>query len=179
MATIQETLKTQNSITKNESVPLVYNHRSPSFNLSLNEWLEPRFQLLEPDHPEFSALSQIVRALVVVGGALLTGETLDKLPGMEIVVGSSAGVNHIDVAECHRRGIIVTNAGDAFSEDVADYAVGLLVDVLRRVSAADRFVRAGLWPVNGVYPLGSKVTCHFLITYLYTNISIQLLIQIL
>lgn len=157
MATIQETPKTQNSTTKNESLPLVYNHRSPTFNFSLNAWLETRFQLLEPDHPEFSSVSQTVRALVVVGPSPLTGETLDKLPGLEIVVGSSAGVNHIDLAECHRRGIKVTNAGDAFSEDVADYAVGLLVDVLRRVSAADRFVRAGLWPVNGVYPLGSKL----------------------
>ncbi|KAL8114520.1 glyoxylate/hydroxypyruvate reductase HPR3-like [Apium graveolens] len=157
MATTQETLKTQNSTTKNESLPLVYNHRSPRFNFSLNEWLETRFQLLEPNHPEFSAPSQTVRALVVVGPTPLTAETLDKLPGVEIVVGSSAGVNHIDVAECHRRGIKVTNAGDAFSEDVADYAVGLFFDVLRRVSAADRFVRAGLWPVKGVYPLGSKL----------------------
>lgn len=160
MAKMQETLKAPNShsLTKNESLPLVYNHRSPRFKLSFNEWLEPRFQLLEPDHPEFSCLSQTVRALVVVGPAPLTRELLEKLPGLEIVVGSSAGVNHIDVAECHRRGIKVTNAGDAFSEDVADYAVGLLVDVLRRVSAADRFVRAGLWPVSGVYPLGSKVS---------------------
>ncbi|WOG88392.1 hypothetical protein DCAR_0207627 [Daucus carota subsp. sativus] len=157
MATVQETQNSHSSTTKNEHLPLVYYHRSPSFNFSINQWLEPSFRLLEPDHPEFSSLSQTVKALVVVGPTPLTGETLDKLPGVEIVVGTSAGVNHMDVAECHRRGVKVTNAGDAFSEDVADYAVGLLVDVLRRVSAADRFVRAGLWPLNGVYPLGSKL----------------------
>ncbi|WOG91894.1 hypothetical protein DCAR_0311149 [Daucus carota subsp. sativus] len=66
----------------------------------------------------------------------------------------------MDVAECHRRGVKVTNAGDAFSEDVADFAVGLLVDVLRRVSAVDRFVRVGLWPLNGDYPLDSKAVDH-------------------
>lgn len=72
-------------------------------------------------------------------------------------MGSSAGVDHIDLVECRRRGIKVTSAGDAFSEDVADYAVGLLIDVLRRVSAADRYVRAGLWPARGEFSLGSKL----------------------
>uniref|UniRef100_A0A0A9EE19 D-isomer specific 2-hydroxyacid dehydrogenase NAD-binding domain-containing protein n=1 Tax=Arundo donax TaxID=35708 RepID=A0A0A9EE19_ARUDO len=33
----------------------------------------------------------------------------------------------------------------------------MLIDVLRRVSAAERFVRRGLWSVQGDYPLGSKL----------------------
>jgi hydroxypyruvate reductase 2 len=45
---------------------------------------------------------------------------------------------------------------------VADHAVGLLIDVLRKVSEADRYVRRGLWPVQGDYPLGSKVCPFFL-----------------
>ena len=91
----------------------------------------------------------------------MTSEILDQLPSLECVVGSSVGVNHIDVAECCRRGIKVTSAGDAFTEDVADYAVGLLIDVLRRLSTADRFVRVGMWASKGDYPLASKV--HILI----------------
>lgn len=72
-------------------------------------------------------------------------------------MGTSAGYDHFDLAECRRRGIRVTGAGDSFSEDAADFAVGLLIDVLRRVSVANRFVRAGSWPVKGEFPLGSKV----------------------
>lgn len=72
-------------------------------------------------------------------------------------MGSSTGLDHVDLAECSRRGIRVTNAGDAFADDVADYAVGLLIATLRRISAADRFVRAGSWPVKGRFPLGYKV----------------------
>lgn len=56
--------------------------------------------------------------------------------------------------------VVVANSGSVYSTDVADHAVGLLMDVLRRVSAAERFVRRGLWPVQGDYPLGSKVL-HF------------------
>jgi hypothetical protein len=55
----------------------------------------------------------------------------------------------------------VAGAGQTFSTDVADHAIGLLIDVLRRVSAADRYVRRGMWPVQGDYPLGSKV-CQFI-----------------
>jgi hydroxypyruvate reductase 2 len=35
----------------------------------------------------------------------------------------------------------------------------MLVDVLRCVSAAERFVRRGLWPVQEDYALGSTVSC--------------------
>lgn len=82
---------------------------------------------------------------------------------VECVFGTSAGIDHVDLAECWCRNIRVTSAGDAFFEDGADYAFGLLIDVLRQVSGSDRYVRAGLWPVKDEYPLGNKV-------YLFTNL---------
>lgn len=83
---------------------------------------------------------------------------LDAVPSLRCVLTVSAGLNHIDLHECARRGVAVTNAGGIYSADVADYAVGLLVDVLRRVSAGERYVRRGLWPDRGDFvPLGSKV----------------------
>lgn len=87
----------------------------------------------------------------------ITAELLAQLPALELVVADGTGVNHIDLAECRRRGISVTNTGDVFSEDTADYGVGLLISVMRRLSAADSFVRRRSWPVNGDYPLGSAV----------------------
>lgn len=99
------------------------------------------------------------RALVCSGLARVDSATLQSLPGLECVVSTSAGVDHIDLAECRRRGIAITNAGDAFSQDVADYALGLLLDTLRRVSASDRYVRSGQWSRKGDYPiLGRKVS---------------------
>lgn len=91
------------------------------------------------------------------GPAPISSELLSLLPSLQLIVGSTAGMDHVDLAECRRRHVTVTNAGAAFSDDVADYAVGLLIDVLRRVSAAERYVRFGLWPQNGEYPLGTKV----------------------
>ncbi|CAD6226851.1 unnamed protein product [Miscanthus lutarioriparius] len=44
------------------------------------------------------------------------------------------------------------------SVDTADYAVGLVVAVLRRVAAAEAHVRRGAWASEGKYPLATKVS---------------------
>uniref|UniRef100_A0ACD5YZM0 Uncharacterized protein n=1 Tax=Avena sativa TaxID=4498 RepID=A0ACD5YZM0_AVESA len=99
------------------------------------------------------------RAAVVVGGGAVRVDAsfLYAVPSLLCVLSTGAGVDHIDLAECARRGVAVANSGEVYSTDVADYAVGLLIDVLRQVSAAGRYVRRGAWPVQGDYPLGSKL----------------------
>ncbi|XP_044963947.1 glyoxylate/hydroxypyruvate reductase HPR3-like isoform X2 [Hordeum vulgare subsp. vulgare] len=99
------------------------------------------------------------RAAVVVGGGSVRVDAsfLDAVPSLRCVLTTGAGFDHIDLAECARRGVAVANSGEVFSTDVADYAVGLLLDVLWRVSAAERYVRRGSSPAQGDYPLGSKV----------------------
>jgi hydroxypyruvate reductase 2 len=83
---------------------------------------------------------------------------LDAVPSLRFVFNTGAGMDHIDLGECARRGVDVANSGTVYSTDVADHAVGMLLDVLRRVSAAQRFLRRGLWPLQGDYhPLGTKV----------------------
>ncbi|CAL5034085.1 unnamed protein product [Urochloa decumbens] len=106
-----------------------------------------------------AALPDPPRAAVVVGGfaARVDAAFLDAAPSLAFVFSTGAGVDHIDLRECARRGVAVANSGTVYSADVADHAVGMLIDVLRRVSAAERFVRSGLWPAQGEYPLGSKL----------------------
>lgn len=100
--------------------------------------------------------------IVIVDSAVL-----DRLPSLGLVAASSAGVNHIDLDACRKRGIAVTNAGEMFTPDAADFAVGLLIDVLRRVTMADRYVKTGSWMLKGDYPLGSKVRCKKIIMCLF------------
>ncbi|KAK6163859.1 hypothetical protein DH2020_000723 [Rehmannia glutinosa] len=145
-----------------ETPPLLLVHRLPRFKLSFFPFLQTEYTVLDPladpPDPSFPDLSKSARIMLCVGPTPVGSDELDRYPAVECVVGSSAGLNHIDLAACRRRGVRVTSAGDAFSDDVADYAVGLAIDVLRRVSAADRFVRAGSWPVQKEYLLGSKVS---------------------
>ncbi|XP_062024639.1 glyoxylate/hydroxypyruvate reductase HPR3-like [Rosa rugosa] len=102
--------------------------------------------------------AQSVQALLCHVFTPVNGDLLRLLPALKLVVSVSTGANHVDKAECRRRGIAVTNAGNAYSEDVADMAVGLFIDVNRIISAADWYVRRGLWSSKGDYPLGSKIS---------------------
>ncbi|KAJ4954402.1 hypothetical protein NE237_011185 [Protea cynaroides] len=101
--------------------------------------------------------AQSIKALFCSGYTPVPANILRCLPSLQCIVTTSAGLNHIDLAECRRRGIAIANSGDCFSDDAADYSVGLLLDVLRRISPADRYVRQGLWPTKGNFPLGSRL----------------------
>lgn len=141
--------------------PLIVIHRTPSFSLTFADRLAPSFSLLDPlaADPAAVLLSHAAeaRAVLCVGPSPLGKETLDCLPSLQVVVTQSAGTDHIDLSECRHRGIVLANLGDAFSDDVADCAVGLLIDVLRKISASDRFVRAGSWPERGEFSLGVRL----------------------
>ncbi|OEL19440.1 Glyoxylate/hydroxypyruvate reductase HPR3 [Dichanthelium oligosanthes] len=119
--------------------------------------LEGRYRLVLAADADAATAGE-VRVLLVPGLKVVTAELIGRLPALELVVATSVGVDHVDLDACRRRGIAVTNAGAAFSVDSADYAVGLLVAVLRRVAAAEAYLRRGRWATDGKYPLATKVS---------------------
>ncbi|CAE5957287.1 unnamed protein product [Arabidopsis arenosa] len=143
--------------------PLVLIHRPPSLTF-MDETISREFRTLITDTsseslPSFlSRHASSARAFVVVGRLPVTEELLSHLPSLQLLVCTSVGIDHIDLAACKRRCLVITNAGNAFSDDVADCAVGLLLSVLRRIPAADRYVRSGNWAKFGGFQLGSKVS---------------------
>ncbi|KAK8658148.1 hypothetical protein V6N13_036360 [Hibiscus sabdariffa] len=104
-------------------LPLVLVHRPPNFHFPFKHRLQTHFRLLDPldsDPPEsthsfFSRHSASIRVLLCVDPTPITRDLLSLLPFLQLIVGSSAGVDHIDLDECRRRDIAVTNAGKAFS----------------------------------------------------------------
>lgn len=85
-------------------------------------------------------------------------EHLDRLPSVAAVVTFGVGYDSTDVSEAARRGVIVANTPDVLTDCVADTAVGLVIDVMRRLSTADRFVRRGEWAGGRVPALARRVT---------------------
>ena len=80
------------------------------------------------------------------------------LPQLGAIVNFGVGYDTTDVDAAAARGIGVSNTPDVLTDCVADTAVGLMIDVMRQFSAADRYVRAGRWPVDGNYPLTRQVS---------------------
>ncbi|KAL9241062.1 hypothetical protein vseg_015216 [Gypsophila vaccaria] len=94
--------------------------------------------------------SNVTAMFVTANGPPITASTvLNHLPSLRCIVSSTAGVDYIDVNECRRRGIAVANAAGVSSLDAADFCVGLVFDVFRKVSYCDRFVRCGGWRGGG------------------------------
>ncbi|KAJ6404639.1 hypothetical protein OIU84_012743 [Salix udensis] len=98
-----------------------------------------------------------VQAILSHGSCPVTTNTIRLLPSLGLIVTTSAGLDQIDLQECRRRGVSVAYAGSLFSADVADIAVGLLIDALRKISAGNRYVTQGLWANSGDFSLGSKL----------------------
>jgi lactate dehydrogenase-like 2-hydroxyacid dehydrogenase len=83
---------------------------------------------------------------------------MSALPHLGAVVSFGVGYDTTDVEAAAHRGIAVSNTPDVLTDCVADTAVGLMIDVLRQFSAADRYVREGRWAVEGNYPLTRQVS---------------------
>jgi len=67
------------------------------------------------------------------------------LPDLELIISFGVGTDKLDLAKAERLGITVANTPDELTEDVADFAIGLLYTAQRRIAESDRFVRAGKW----------------------------------
>lgn len=113
---------------------------------ALKEWFTVHKLWEQPDpkgylkekHPN-------IRALATSGVVGFRREHIENLPNLEIA--SAFGVAHgtLDLEAARERGIAVTNTPDSSADTVADLALGLMLDVMRRISESDRFVRAGTW----------------------------------
>ncbi|CAI0470545.1 unnamed protein product, partial [Linum tenue] len=104
-----------------------------------------------------AANARSVRALLVSAATVVGAGILDLLPELRVIVTTSAGLDQLDLAECRRRGIRIASAGDIYSADVADCAVGLLIDVLRKISASNRYLRGKRIGIVGLGRIGLQV----------------------
>jgi lactate dehydrogenase-like 2-hydroxyacid dehydrogenase len=82
---------------------------------------------------------------------------MDALPGLRVISNFGVGYETIDVEAAKKRGIVVANTPDVLTDCVADLAIGLMIDVARGLSAAERFVRRGDW-LKAQFPLATRVS---------------------
>ena len=122
--------------------PLVFKDLESKYSQSFNFL---RFFASSLPLPQFLSSLNInqssVRAILCNPMQRVSGDILRSLPSLGLIVTTSIGIDHIDMAECRSLGVRVANAGGVFAEDGADFAVGLLIDVLMRISAANRSLR--------------------------------------
>jgi lactate dehydrogenase-like 2-hydroxyacid dehydrogenase len=117
--------------------PVIVNGLSGPFNLIRRSDL---------DDKAFAEIAPRVRAIACSA----TSERIDralmeKLPKLEIVASFGVGYDHMDSAWANAHGITLTNTPDVLTEEVADTALGLLLNTVREFPQAERYLRAGKW----------------------------------
>lgn len=83
----------------------------------------------------------------------VTAELLDRLPGLKGVVRYGIGYDVVDVDACTARGVMLCNLPTFCVVDVATHAMGMLLDLCRKITFFDREARRGSWDVSYGYPI--------------------------
>ncbi|WP_298232243.1 2-hydroxyacid dehydrogenase [uncultured Azohydromonas sp.] len=132
----------------------------------LTPWLEQQlaadFELTllvqQPDARAYLAghgaefVAAVTSAAVGIDAALI-----ESLPNLKVISSFGVGLDKIDLGAAARRGIPVGYTPEVLNDCVADTAFTLLLDVARRATEADRFVRRGGW-LNEKFPLATRVS---------------------
>jgi lactate dehydrogenase-like 2-hydroxyacid dehydrogenase len=103
------------------------------------------------DENEGSSL-QDIRAAVRQGGTVIEKALFDRLPNLEMIANFGVGYDAANSAIATERGVVIANTPGVLDAEVADFTVGLLLSVLRRIPQADRFLRDESW-MQASFPL--------------------------
>ncbi|HMW22640.1 MAG TPA: D-glycerate dehydrogenase [Burkholderiaceae bacterium] len=115
------------------------------------ERLRQHFIVRSNDEDRGWSRAELIERLQGCTGAFVTtGEPidaalLDACPDLRAVCSMAVGYNNIDLAACTARGVLVSNAPDVLTETTADLGFALMMAAARRMSEAERLLRAGQW----------------------------------
>ena len=96
-----------------------------------------------------------VRGIASFGG--ISAAFMDALPNLEIIANFGVGYDSVDARHAGAHDIMVTNTPDVLTEEVADTTIGLLINTVRELYGAEKYLRDGTWVKKGNYPL-SRLT---------------------
>ena len=93
-----------------------------------------------PDTAEL--IRRAVDADVVVESNMpLRKDFLDACPNLKMLSIAFTGLDHIDMEECAKRGIVVKNAAGYSTNAVAELAFAMMIDLYRKVAENDKIMR--------------------------------------
>lgn len=93
-------------------------------------------------------VSELVRRsagadVVMIANNPYPAEVVRSADALKLVAVAFTGIDHVGLDACRERGVTVCNCAGYSDVSVAELTVGLTIDVLRRVVAADAATRAG------------------------------------
>lgn len=119
------------------------------------ERLAAEFDLQRIAGPDAASIDPALAARVrgIASMTRIDAALIDALPALEIIANFGVGYDAVDAGHAGRKGVMVTNTPDVLTEEVADTAIGLLLNTLREFPKAEAWLREGRWAKEGGYRL--------------------------
>lgn len=121
--------------------------------------IDKAFKPVRIERADPALVTDEMRATVrgIASYAGISAAMIDALPNLEIIASFGVGYDSVDANHAAKRGVMVTNTPDVLTEEVADTAIGLLINTVRELYAAEKWLRDGDWAEKGNYRL-SRLT---------------------
>lgn len=119
----------------------------PSVKVLLDQYVDAEYWT-EPERISRGELLRHVsqeEGLICLPTEKIDSELLEAAPKLRVVATASVGYDHIDLAACTKRGVIVSNTPGVLTDTTADLAWGLLMAIARRIVEGDAWTRSGTW----------------------------------
>jgi glyoxylate reductase len=100
---------------------------------------------MPPPHDEVVRRTAGADGLICLLTDRVDAELIAAAPRLRVISNLAVGYDNIDVAAAAARGIAVGNTPGVLTETTADLAFALLLSAARRITEAERFLRAGEW----------------------------------
>jgi len=123
-------------------------------------WLVPGARALISEHAETVEEDRIGEAIGLYCDSFhprrIDVAYLDRAPKLRFICCATVGYDNIDVAECTRRGIAVSNSRGSLTDATADIVYLLILAAYRRIGEGVDWARDGRW-MAGPAPVGDDL----------------------
>jgi phosphoglycerate dehydrogenase-like enzyme len=94
-----------------------------------------------------ATLESIDAADAIIASSLLPANAalFARAPHLQVIARVGAGFDNVDLDAATAAGVCAVNTPEAPTESAAEFTIGLLLAVVRRLAFADRHLRAGEW----------------------------------
>jgi lactate dehydrogenase-like 2-hydroxyacid dehydrogenase len=97
-------------------------------------------------------VSASVQGILTRSNCKIDPTLLEQLPALKVISTCGVGFDGIPLDLTRSKGIVVSNTPGVLNDAVCELTIGTLLGLLRRIPAADRFVKEGHWE-KGLFPL--------------------------
>lgn len=93
---------------------------------------------------------------IIFGVEPITAQLLDENPRIRAVAKYGVGIDNVDVPACQARGVKISRAVGANAMAVGEFAFGMALDLVRRITRYNTTVRQGKWAIETTPDMGTR-----------------------